>query len=60
MLALGVGGGQMVAAVLGSSHGWRTPFIVVAAPCLGVLALFIRFGTEPTRGSQEEGYAVRV
>ena len=54
----GVGSGQLLAASVGSTLGWRLPFVIVAAPCLVVLVFFIYFSTEPKRGSQEVGYEV--
>ena len=37
---LGVGFGQALAAYVGGVHGWRLPFVLVAAPCLiGLVSL---------------------
>ena len=51
---VGVGTGQLVAAVLGGGpSGWRLPFVVVSAPCLLALLVFHFVAREPTRASQE-------
>jgi MFS family permease len=54
-LAIPVGAaiGYTTGGVLGSSHGWRTPFFVCAIPGLIVAALYWIFGREPQRGASD-------
>ena len=54
-MGLGIAGGQLVAGMVGPSHGWRAPFILVAIPGIALTLLFALFGREPARGAKEEG-----
>jgi MFS family permease len=45
--------GQMLAGFLGSSHGWRLPFLIIAIPSLFLALLILMTVKEPVRGSQE-------
>ncbi|AKT40756.1 MFS transporter [Chondromyces crocatus] len=52
-MGIGIAGGQVLAGAVGPEHGWRLPFVLVAAPnfvLAGVVALVMR---EPQRGGAE-------
>jgi MFS family permease len=51
---LGIAIGQLMAGFLGPQFGWRTPFIIVAAPNFLLCFLFYFSVKEPVRGSTEE------
>ena len=46
--------GQLISGMMGPVFGWRSPFLVISAPCLlcGLLVMFTC--VEPVRGGQEE------
>lgn len=52
-LNLGVAVGQLLAGMVGPSHGWRLPFILVAIPAILLVVLFYFTVQEPVRGQQE-------
>lgn len=52
---LGIGLGQLLAGLVGSAHGWRAPFWVIALPGLFLTLLFAVVAQEPKRGQHEEG-----
>lgn len=54
-MGLGVAFGQMMAGMLAPSHGWRLPFILVAAPGIALNFLFALVAKEPLRGRHEAG-----
>ena len=51
---LGIAGGQLLAGFIGSTHGWRLPFIIVALPNFLLILLFWLTVKEPARGNAEE------
>ena len=67
-LAMGVGiaYGQGLAGWLGPTHGWRLPFLIVAAPNFLLAPLFLATIREPARGRTEaivaadHGYGARI
>lgn len=54
---LGIGIGQLLSGMIGSSQGWRMPFYYVSLPGLLLSLLFLLFAREPKRGQHEEGLA---
>ena len=46
--------GQVVAGFLGPMWGWRAPFVVVAAPSVGVAVLMLLTCPDPPRGGVED------
>lgn len=46
---LGIGGGQLVAGMLGPATNWRLPFVVVAAPAIALALLMLATVVEPPR-----------
>ncbi len=52
---LGIGLGQLLSGMVGTSSGWRMPFFAVALPGLLLSVLFALFAREPKRGQHEEG-----
>lgn len=52
-MGLGIALGQLLAGSLGPTHGWRLPFMLVAAPNFLVALLFLITVREPKRGGQE-------
>lgn len=59
-MGLGMGGGQLLAGMVGPEWGWRLPFILVAAPNLVLALVFGAIAREPTRGGGEEALAELV
>lgn len=53
-MSAGVAGGQLIAGLMGPAYGWRSPFLVVAIPCLLCGLLILTTTVEPSRGAQEE------
>ena len=53
-MSAGIAMGQLIAGMMGPVLGWRSPFLVISAPCLlcGLLVMFTC--VEPVRGGQEE------
>ena len=54
VVGLGIGGGQLLAGMIGPEYGWKLPFVIVAAPNFIILLLYALFGTEPKRGQSDE------
>ena len=54
VVGLGIGGGQLLAGMIGPEYGWKLPFIIVAAPNFIILLLYALFGTEPKRGQSDK------
>lgn len=52
-MGLGIAAGQLLAGMLGSTHGWRMPFLCVAVPGLALNVLFLLIAREPQRGAHE-------
>jgi predicted MFS family arabinose efflux permease len=53
-MSAGIASGQLIAGLMGPALGWRSPFLVVAIPCL-LCGLLVTFTCEePARGGQEE------
>jgi len=59
-MGLGIALGQLIAGFVGPEHGWRLPFIIVAAPNFLVGVLFALTVREPERGRTEEALQERV
>ncbi|WP_428267237.1 MFS transporter [Haliangium sp.] len=59
-MGLGIAFGQLLAGMLGPTHGWRLPFMVVAAPNFGLALLFLATIREPTRGRAERGIGAAI
>ena len=53
-LGAGLALGQVVAGFLGPLWGWRAPFVVVAAPSVGVAVLMLLTCPDPPRGGAED------
>ena len=53
-MSAGIAFGQLTAGLMGPTYGWRSPFLVVAIPCLLLGILIVLTSTEPIRGGQEE------
>ncbi len=51
---LGIAVGQLLAGMLGPSHGWRLPFLCIAIPGMLANLLFLAIAREPIRGATEE------
>lgn len=56
-MGLGIALGQLLAGSLGPTHGWRLPFMIVAAPNFLFALLFLFTVAEPRRGQHEEAGA---
>lgn len=56
-MGVGVGYGQGLAGWLGPEHGWRLPFLIVAAPNFVLAPLFLATIREPQRGRTEAALA---
>eukprot|EP00879_Flechtneria_rotunda_P006260 GHRR01006579.1.p1 GENE.GHRR01006579.1~~GHRR01006579.1.p1 ORF type:complete len:583 (+),score=156.80 GHRR01006579.1:972-2720(+) len=50
----GIGGGQLLAGVVGPATNWRVPFVVLAAPTLLLAIVLLFTAQEPPRGAFEE------
>ncbi len=53
-MSVGIAFGQLLAGLLGTSYGWRIPFLIVSIPALLCGVLIISTTEEPERGAQEE------
>lgn len=53
-MGLGVALGQLLAGTVGAAHGWRLPFLIVAAPNFVLGVLFWLTTREPRRGARED------
>ena len=53
-MSAGIAFGQLIAGLMGPTYGWRSPFLVVAIPCLLCGILILTTSVEPVRGGQEE------
>jgi len=51
---LGIAAGQLLAGFIGSTHGWRLPFIIVGVPNFLFILLFALTVKEPIRGRTED------
>jgi len=52
-MGLGIAAGQLLAGLVGPSHGWRTPFVLVAIPGMVLSLIFLIVAQEPQRGAHE-------
>ena len=53
-MSAGIAFGQLIAGLMGPTYGWRSPFLLVAIPCLIFGMLILLTSAEPVRGGQEE------
>lgn len=53
-MGAGIAGGQILAGAVGPVHGWRLPFVLVAAPNFLLVVLVALLMREPRRGQAEE------
>lgn len=56
-MGLGIAFGQVMAGFVGAEHGWRLPFLIVAAPNFFLAPLFLLTVREPVRGQCEPAFA---
>ncbi|MBW1877085.1 MAG: MFS transporter [Deltaproteobacteria bacterium] len=59
-MGLGIAIGQLIAGFVGPEHGWRLPFMIVAAPNFLIGLLFAFTVREPERGRTEEALKDRL
>lgn len=59
-MGLGMGGGQLLAGMIGPLYGWRLPFVLVAVPNLVLAVVFWFAAREPDRGRSEAALAEMV
>ncbi|GIL90022.1 hypothetical protein Vretimale_18101 [Volvox reticuliferus] len=56
---IGLAAGQALSGSIGPATNWRVPFVVVAAPSLGVALMMLLTTVEPPRGAFEEALRER-
>ena len=59
-IPVGAALGYLIAGQLGSTYGWRTPFLVSAAPGVVIALLILFFVREPRRGAADRLQATPV
>ena len=56
-MSVGVGGGQLLAGIIGSTTGnWRLPFLIIAIPAMLLAILIVCTVVEPRRGEKERAF----
>uniref|UniRef100_A0A383W382 Major facilitator superfamily (MFS) profile domain-containing protein n=1 Tax=Tetradesmus obliquus TaxID=3088 RepID=A0A383W382_TETOB len=53
-VGFGIGGGQLLAGMVGPATNWKVPFVILAAPSLLLAVLLLLTVREPPRGAYEE------